>query len=692
MGDEDVEQRFSDLEREFVALRREHGSVKAEKEALSGENEALRKQVEQLRAEAETREKTAAAAAATLRQKDVRADALEGDAKSAAERAERMALEVDRLKDELAARSRECASMSDSASSARESAARSEAATVQLQYDLERAQKGREALETHNAWLDKELKTKTEELIELRATRGREAVDLEARARDAEAKAQSEAKRLADATELLAERDRALEAVRADLQAVRAESAAEKAAFEGELAAQRGLAELHKTHMKEFEARCERLRASNEELGGNLKELERQSAEAMASAREHAARELEEAKAAFAQREKALTERLGRERKEREDEDEARRAAAGATALESGVRVLSGNMNITEVYEAYEQADAEAKRLGGEKERLEMYISRILKDIEAKAPVLAAQKREYQRVLQSYASLSERFDGAAKELEEQRASAAAAQAEREAMVEENAALRQEVGDVSLQLRALLRRQMEAKRGEGGAAASTAVAVVPDGSSGERLTAADVISTHLVAFEDVDELQKKNAQLLRVVRKLTREQEAEGQARLEAAETSDRAALREALAQLEALKGARVRHEAMMKEIVKQRDTYRLCLAQADMRFAAPEGSKAAIASPEARLRLAAQDVAGEAREKELEELREQLQASREANKVQAEQVEELRKVRRCRDAPPRAPVDAAPYLGRYRPVPRSMPPRARRERAQQLSATPERKV
>eukprot|EP00975_Prorocentrum_lima_P002210 480679-Prorocentrum_lima.AAC.1 len=92
--------------------------------------------------------------------------------------------------------------------------------------------------------------------------------------------------------------------------------------------------------------------------------------------------------------------------------------ALSANVLDTGLQITNTGMNITEVYENYERKSRECDQYKAEKERLEIYLSRILKDIEEKAPVLAAQKREYQRVLQSYGHLTTRYEEACKELEE----------------------------------------------------------------------------------------------------------------------------------------------------------------------------------------------------------------------------------------------------------------------------------
>ena len=137
-----------------------------------------------------------------------------------------------------------------------------------------------------------------------------------------------------------------------------------------------------------------------------------------------------------------------------------------------------------------------------------------------------------------------------------------------------------------------------------------------GYGGEEATAGDVISEHLLTFENVAELQTRNAQLLKVVRKLSQEQEqAEARARAVggaggagalvmysgggAGTDSDpqaAMALGAALQELQSLRETRQRTEELVKTLVQQRDLYKAMLDEADTTIAA-SATAAASGSP-----------------------------------------------------------------------------------------------
>jgi hypothetical protein len=122
--------------------------------------------------------------------------------------------------------------------------------------------------------------------------------------------------------------------------------------------------------------------------------------------------------------------------------------------------------------------------------------------------------------------------------------------------------------------------------------------------GETLSAQGVISEHLLTFDDISVLQTRNAQLLKVVRKLSADQESgEAQRQLqkrvtvvqgqgqsaecaESGEPAAVAALQAAMKELSSLRDTRERTEEMVMSLVQQRDLYKAMLEEADITIAA----------------------------------------------------------------------------------------------------------
>ena len=115
----------------------------------------------------------------------------------------------------------------------------------------------------------------------------------------------------------------------------------------------------------------------------------------------------------------------------------------------------------------------------------------------------------------------------------------------------------------------------------------------------------MISEHLLTFQGIEELQKRNAQLLMVVRKLSADQE-RSEAEVEEAKASRRASapmtvgllengegeggspllLQAAMKELVSLRETRERTEEMVRSLMQQRDLYKAMLDEADITVAA----------------------------------------------------------------------------------------------------------
>lgn len=132
----------------------------------------------------------------------------------------------------------------------------------------------------------------------------------------------------------------------------------------------------------------------------------------------------------------------------------------------------------------------------------------------------------------------------------------------------------------------------------------------------------MISEHLLTFDDVSELQTRNSQLLKVVRKLSADQESsevekerekskrrasrgeamtvwDGEGEGEGVESA--AALQAAMKELGNLRETRERTEEMVLTLVQQRDLYKAMLEEADITLAAkgsPSLSAGVLGSPQ----------------------------------------------------------------------------------------------
>ena len=92
-----------------------------------------------------------------------------------------------------------------------------------------------------------------------------------------------------------------------------------------------------------------------------------------------------------------------------------------------------------------------SRRERAERRRLELYLARILREIESKAPVIAGQRRDYRRALQSYEQLSRKLDEALRDASSLREALTSAQKERDTNVKEATELQRQTDDLARQV-------------------------------------------------------------------------------------------------------------------------------------------------------------------------------------------------------------------------------------------------
>ncbi len=240
-----------------------------------------------------------------------------------------------------------------------------------------------------------------------------------------------------------------------------------------------------------------------------------------------------------------------------------------------------------------EKALAAERRRAGE---LEYFLQRIQRELESKAPMIEATRRDHRRLLESHERLAKRLDAA---LTENNALKSAKEEGSRAVSEalaNAAALEQQNKDLSEQLQHLLFTNFQ--KAHGSRILSSPADRNQTAPGAVVKSADDVISEHLLTYDDIMELQTRNAQLVKVIRRLSADQES-AVAKLNAMNqggaglgTQSSAALENALKELNSLKESRQRMEDMVATLVQQRDVLRAMLEESDRSSAADHNSLA----------------------------------------------------------------------------------------------------
>ncbi|XP_056379611.1 nucleoprotein TPR isoform X2 [Hyla sarda] len=448
---------------------------------------------------------------------------------------------------------------------------------VSIKYREKRLEQEKELLQTQNNWLNNELRSKTDELLSVQRQKGNEILELKGSLEnktDEVIRLEEQVKSLKASNENL---QKHAEDLMNKLKEAKEQQTSVEEKFHNELKANIKLCNLYKSASEDSEAKCVELTGAVEELHKLLKE----AGDNNASLQD----QLGEMEAAKSQAEKDLGERISKLERELENandllsstkrkgvmlsEEELTAMSPTAAAV---AKVVKPGMKLTELYNAYMETQDQLMIEKQENKRITKYLDDIVKEVEAKAPILKRQREEYERMQKTVASLSAKLEQAMKEIHHLQNETDKANKLSSVLENENQRLELQVKDLSQQIKVLL-MELEEARG------NHVQRDDDDVSSANISSSSEVITQHLVTFRNIDELQEQNQKLLVALRELGESKEREEQ-EASAAQISDLRREHEmALAELEQLRENRQHQIHMVDSLVRQRDMYRILLAQ-----------------------------------------------------------------------------------------------------------------
>ncbi|KAK1329308.1 hypothetical protein QTO34_011489 [Cnephaeus nilssonii] len=439
-----------------------------------------------------------------------------------------------------------------------------------------RLEQEKELLHNQNTWLNTELKTKTDELLALGREKGNEILELKCNLenkREEVTRMEEQMNSLKTSNENL---QKHVEDLLSKLKEAKEQQASMEEKFHNELNAHIKLSNLYKSAADDSEAKSNELTRAVDELHKLLKE----AGEANKAIQDHLL-EVEESKD---QMEKEMLEKIRKLEKELENANDLLSAtkrkgailseeelAAMSPTAAAVAKIVKPGMKLTELYNAYVETQDQLLLEKLENKRINKYLDEIVKEVEAKAPILKRQREEYERAQKAVASLSVKLEQAMKEIQRLQEDTDKANKHSSVLERDNQRMEIQVKDLSQQIRVLL-MELEEARGNH---------VIRDEevSSADISSSSEVISQHLVSYRNIEELQQQNQRLLVALRELGETKEREEQETTSSKITELQLKLESALTELEQLRGSRQHQMQLVDSIVRQRDMYRILLSQ-----------------------------------------------------------------------------------------------------------------
>lgn len=234
----------------------------------------------------------------------------------------------------------------------------------------------------------------------------------------------------------------------------------------------------------------------------------------------------------------------------------------------SASRILRDNSLVTaNVIELRDQLEA----VTAERNRLRIECAKLVSEAEERAPIISSKMLEHRNAVQLIEQMQAELSRLTKEKETY-------EDERSQLIQINNQQRretqrfeQENEDLSRQVQRLVYRINEL---QGNSLVNQAIDL--NRSFSQQSPANRVISTHLVTFKDIQELQEKNRQLIASLRQLSHEADRKEQCSREQFESdSVTAELKKATHEIESLKSERKKQTEQIERLIKQRDALRV---------------------------------------------------------------------------------------------------------------------
>ena len=261
-------------------------------------------------------------------------------------------------------------------------------------------------------------------------------------------------------------------------------------------------------------------------------------------------------------------------------------------------RAQRSGKTFTEVYADHVRLQDEYAKKCAEYDRMARTLAQVLAQIEErvrcystartdpcsdshKAPILAQQRAEYERLQSEAAQLASQLADALAERDSSISTAADASQRLMKTNRENELLQKQLNDLGRQVQALLKEI--ARRQDPTIPSDEELEADESTAPAENID--EVITNHLVLFRNIPALQAQNQKLLGIVREMGAKMEAEEREYREALEKEQGEAVREAheaiTALQEQLEVQRRTHDVKMQAFIKERDSLKVLFARAE---------------------------------------------------------------------------------------------------------------
>lgn len=461
----------------------------------------------------------------------------------------------DKLAEELAAQHQKTVELRREVSNLEQSIQSANAASASASYHEQGLQQEIEHLKRSNEWLDKELKTKSEEYSKHRKEKGARLAELQRQNDEAASTLDALSRTESNLRKRYEEVSQKADDCLSRIQQMQEEASRKDEAFSVEIVAANRLTELMKnsanTERQRQQDLHDQLETAKEEAA---EQIGRMSAEIDT---EHRNREASERRIAELE---VQVERLeadvltlksyGAPHQGVNGHTTPSRVDSPAPGVSSSPSRLKGGFSVTQLLSDLNDTKAELNAANVRNEKLASAMNNMLQDLEIKQPEIEEVYADNGRLQSELAEVSSLLEDVGKERDQALKDMRKKEGQVEAKIKEGEVLRQQLRDLSSQVKVLLmeahlrdqgvedlnrERQLQLER----LALVQANDVADDSTDTDRF-----ISENLVTFKTIAELQEQNTNLIRVTREVGERMEHEEALRKQSQTAQDQEELRQ----------------------------------------------------------------------------------------------------------------------------------------------------
>ncbi|BDD55673.1 hypothetical protein MPDQ_000867 [Monascus purpureus] len=490
----------------------------------------------------------------------------------------------DKLAEELSSQHQKTIELRRELSTAEQNLQASNSASASARFREQSLQQELELTKKNNDWFEMELKTKSAEYLKFRKEKSARITELQRQNEEANATIES-LKRSENALKSrLDEIEQRYEESLNNIQQLKEEATQVSESFKFELQSANRLAELQgasaetaKQRVQECQAALEKAR---EDAAEEISRL-RVEVETEHSDKEIAERRIAELELTISQLESdGRTRSMSPARSFNGSPSTPVRPGTAAGIFSPRSARGKGAPTLTQMYEEFDKMRTLLNAERKTSQELRTTLDEMVQDLESSKPEIDELRADHARLENAVVEMSNILETAGKERDAATKEARKWQGQVEGFAREGEVLRQQLRDLSAQVKVLVMEVALVKEGEGNYDRQELEKIARDEideSTVDLSPTARFISNNLTTFKDLRELQEQNVTLRRMLRELGE--------KMEGAEARERDAVR--LEEQEELKELRIRVQtyrdeisnlvAQTKSYVKERDTFRSML-------------------------------------------------------------------------------------------------------------------